>query len=365
MSSAAKKTILIAGASGLVGSAACRAFAEQGEYRIIACSRRKPHQLPNHIEFVALDLLDKQACKKAADVFKLVSHIAYCAINETEGKLVDSWANTTHATRNASMLENLVDPLLTATTKLEQVTIVHGTKAYGVMLDKHLAVPLKESLPRPEHENFYFNQEDYIQAKLKDTPISWTIFRAQIIAGGGAQSNLNSLLAMAVYAALCKAADNPCGFPGNSATGVIEMTDADLLANALVWSCEARTAQNQVFNITNGDCFNWADMWPVVIDEVGANIGSAQTKSIESELSRYATLWANLVAQHKLNAPADWYAFLGESGALADFALNANRNVITSTIKLRQAGFSQCMDSEACLRKWIRRWRAQQLLPPR
>ena len=54
--------VLIVGASGLMGTAAAISFAREG-WQVIAASRRRP-ELLNHanIEFVVMDLQDKDAC---------------------------------------------------------------------------------------------------------------------------------------------------------------------------------------------------------------------------------------------------------------------------------------------------------------
>ncbi|MFX6876819.1 hypothetical protein ABTH39_19850, partial [Acinetobacter baumannii] len=39
-----------------------------------------------------------------------------------------------------------------------------------------------------------------------------------------------------------------------------------LLARAIAWSGEAATAQNEAFNVTNGDVFTWENIWPAVAD---------------------------------------------------------------------------------------------------
>ncbi|MBN9557089.1 MAG: nucleoside-diphosphate sugar epimerase, partial [Alphaproteobacteria bacterium] len=62
--------------------------------------------------------------------------------------------------------------------------------------------------------------------------------------------------------------------------------------------------------------------------------------------------------------------FAGKSLAYADFimAYGSERSLmpaIVSTIKLRQAGFTEVMDSEAMMRKWIADLQAHRLLPPR
>lgn len=358
------KSVLVVGASGLVGSAVSRHLGLSPQWQTLACSRRKPDDLPATVDFVAVDLLDAEDCKNRARQLKQVTHVVYAAINETKGSLIESWADPDHADRNGRMLKNLIDPLIQQARNLQQVVIIHGTKAYGVTLDSPLPVPLRESQPRVEHSNFYFQQEDYIREKAANHSFGWSIFRAQMVMGGGLNSNLNSLLAISSYASLLKEAGEPCGFPGADGTAVIEMTDVELLAKAVAWSLENSMAHNQIFNITNGDVFTWQDIWPVLMKEIGCQAGTPHPKSIATEMDRKADQWSRLSKKYQLSAPDDWYEFLGESCALADFALAANRHVITSTIKLRQAGFHDCLDSHDCVKKWIRHWRQLKLLPP-
>ena len=86
------------------------------------------------------------------------------------------------------------------------------------------------------------------------------------------------------------------------------------------------------------------------------------------EMPKHAAEWAAIVGKYDLAAPADMHAFVGESFSLADFAFACGaRNpqpIIVSTIKARQAGFHDCMDSEDMLRKWFRRFQELRLLPP-
>ena len=60
----------------------------------------------------------------------------------------------------------------------------------------------------------------------------------------------------------------------------------------------------------------------------------------------------------------------GQSFILADFAFGFGARdqtpppMLVSTIKLRQAGFADCMDTEDCFRKWIKRFQDLKWLPP-
>lgn len=81
---------------------------------------------------------------------------------------------------------------------------------------------------------------------------------------------------------------------------------------------------------------------------------------VDGEVER----WRAMVRRHVLSVD-ERLAFLGESASLVDFAVNnTNRPILTSTIKIRQAGFADCMDSADSVVRWLRRWRAERLLPP-
>ena len=55
-----------------------------------------------------------------------------------------------------------------------------------------------------------------------------------------------------------------CRFPGSRACyeHVMEVADADILADAAVWTSTHKAAWNNEFNCSNGDTFRWAQVWP-------------------------------------------------------------------------------------------------------
>jgi nucleoside-diphosphate-sugar epimerase len=366
MSDVARRSVLVAGASGFAGSAAARQFAAEG-WQVTGLSRRPPPVPLSGVEYLQVDLRDPEACRKAAQRLDTITHVVYAAVNETEGDLVASWMDPTHAARNGAMFRNLFEPLLAAAPRLEHVALVHGTKAYAThRADRAVPVPLRESLPRPDHDDFYFRQEDYLWSRAPGAAWHWTVFRAPMIAGGGRGSNLNALLAIAVFAVLRREAGLPLPFPGGGANlGVMEMLDVELLARAVTWAATTPAARDEIFNIANGDVYVWPDLWPVIAGEIGVPVGKPEPMSVRTSIERQAADWGRIVRHHRLAVPEDPAGFLGESGSLADFALgNCARTVVTSTIKIRQAGFHDCVDTAESVVKWIRRWRAEGLLPP-
>jgi nucleoside-diphosphate-sugar epimerase len=362
----AEKIVLVAGASGFVGSAAIERFAAGG-WKVIGLSRRVPARTIPRVEYRSVDLLDRKSCHVALTDPGKVTHLVYAAVNETPGDLVASWMDPAHAARNGRMFENLLDVLLPGAGRLRHIALVHGTKAYATHLPNRPVVPLRESLPRPPHDDFYFRQEDLLWSRRGAAPWKWTVFRAPMIAGGGYGSNLNALLAIGVFASLLKAQGRDLPFPGSRDNlGVMEMLDVELLARAIVWAAESPQAGDQTFNVANGDTYVWPDLWPIIAAEIGMPVGPAEPMSVRDTVFGRAELWRELVRAQGLAVPEDPRVFLGESCSLADFALGyCARSVLTSTIKIRQAGFHDCIDTADSVVKYIRRWRAARLLPPK
>ena len=65
------------------------------------------------------------------------------------------------------MLRNVIEPL-SGKSVLKHVSIVQGTKAYGVHLHP-IAIPARESDPRDNHANFFFDQQDYVRDAGRST----------------------------------------------------------------------------------------------------------------------------------------------------------------------------------------------------
>jgi nucleoside-diphosphate-sugar epimerase len=360
------KTVLIAGASGFVGTAATERFVAEGA-RVIGLARHRPERPVEGAEYLPVDLRDPGSCAALAEKVGEATHLVYAAVNETPGDLIAAWTDPDHAGRNGMMLDNLLGIIEASAPNLRHVTLVHGTKAYATHRpDRPIPVPLREDMPRPDNDDFYFRQEDRLWAGVATHGYGWTVLRAPIISGGGRGSNLNNLLAIAVFASLRRDAGLDRPFPGTwPSLGVTEMVDVELLARAIEWAGEAESARDQIFNVANGDAFAWADLWPVIAEEIGLPIGLPTPMSVRAYVDGEVERWAAMVRRHGLSVD-EGLAFLGESASLVDFAVNnTNRPILTSTIKIRQAGFHDCVDTADSVVGWLRRWRAERLIPPR
>ncbi|MBU6271098.1 MAG: NAD-dependent epimerase/dehydratase family protein [Betaproteobacteria bacterium] len=360
-----EKTVLIAGASGVVGHAALEHFHALPDWRVVAVSRRSP-ALPAGFRGVHLpvDLTDAADCARAAQAMPPVTHLAYAALHEKPG-LVRGWREADQMQTNLAMLRNLVESLLAAGHRLQHVSLLQGTKAYGVHLHP-VAVPAREEGPRDPHENFYWLQEDYLRARAAEAGFAITIFRPQLVFGDALGVAMNLVPIIGVHAALCADAGEPFAYPGGP-SNILEATDARLLARALAWAAQAPTARGEIFNVTNGDVFVWRNLWPEIADSLGVRTGPDRPLSLARHLPTQAARWDRLVQAHGLAAPP-LAQLLGESHHYADFcfgfhAREAPPPVIVSTIKIRQAGFADCIDTGRMFRDWFTRLREQRILP--
>ena len=358
------KCVLVAGASGVVGQAAVRHFESLGDWTVLAVSRRPAqHAGSGRVRQVPLDLTDGDACRAGLAGLPPVTHLVYAALHEKPG-LVAGWRDPDQMEVNRAMFRNLMGPLLDRG-GLAHVSLLQGTKAYGVHLHP-IAVPARERWPRDPHENFYWLQEDDLREQAARHGFAFTILRPQVVFGDVVGVAMNLIPVIGAWAAIRREEGRPFSFPGGPAY-VLEATDARLLARVLAWAAEAPAARGETFNVTNGDVFVWQNVWPALADALGVEAGEPEPRSLAETLPGKADVWASVVERHGLR-PVPLAELLGQSHHYADFcfAYGARRPpppALVSTIKLRQAGFRDCIDTEDMFRELIAAMQEKRLLP--
>jgi nucleoside-diphosphate-sugar epimerase len=346
-------TVLVAGASGLVGLAAVERFLADG-YDVIAVSRREPEvRAKGSWRHVDLDLRDPAGCAAAAADFAAVTHVVYTAVFELPG-LVPGWSERVQMDTNLEMLRNLMEPLTKAAGGLQHVSLLQGTKAYGVHLHP-IAIPARERFPRDQHENFYWLQEDYIRAKSAAEGWAFSVWRPQLIVGPNHGVVMNLPPIIGAFAALCREEDRPFGFPGG-VSWVWECVDTRLVADALAWGATSPNAVGETFNLTNGEVFEWRSLWPSFAETFGLEPAPDEPVSLAKLLPEKADLWDRIVEKHGLR-PIKMADLVGESHHYADFcfalgATEAPPPAFVSTVKIKQAGFCGTWDTEDSFRHW-------------
>ncbi len=360
----ARKTVLVAGATGLVGHAAMQHFAGEPNTDVIAVSRRRPAETFG-ARFFPADLMDRAKCAELFGSMRDVTHVVYAALYEKPG-LVAGWREDDQIAVNDQMLRNLMEPLLGTAKGLRHVSLLQGTKAYGVHA-RPMQYPAREGRAEARDvPNFYWNQEGYIREQQAGSAWAFTIFRPVLIVGYSIGAAMNLIPAIGVYAAMLKERGEPLHYPAGPAR-VSQAVDAGLLARAMAWAGEAAGARNETFNVANGDIFAWPHVWPALADAFGMPVGEKRPMSMQAEIAPREDGWRSIVQEHGLVAP-DLKSFVGLSFEYADYQMGYGRTTpappaFSSTIKIMQAGFHEVMDTEAMLVATIQEFQRRRLLP--
>jgi nucleoside-diphosphate-sugar epimerase len=360
----ANRKIVVAGATGLVGSAALRHFGSLGGGDVVALSRRQPRDL-HGAHFVPVDLADAAQCAAAAPALQGATHLVYAALYE-KPNLVVGWRDETQIRVNDVMLRNLMAALEPAAPSLRHVALLQGTKAYGVHV-RPLVVPAREGRSEMvEQPNFYWAQEKFLRELQHGKSWHWSILRPVLIVGLAMGGAMDLIPPLGVYAAMLGEQGRALDYPGGAAR-VAQAVDVDLLARAIAWAGDAEAARNEAFNVTNGDVFTWENIWPAIADALGMKPGQAVPLSMVAEYPKWIEPWDALRRRHHLTAPG-LEEFVGLSFQYADYSMRYGQTQsgppsIVSTVKINQAGFTEMMDTEAMFRKWFAEARARRLLP--
>ncbi|WP_050897057.1 SDR family oxidoreductase [Patulibacter medicamentivorans] len=340
-------TVLVAGAGGVIGGYAAAEYARQPGWRVRALSRRRPVDAPAAVEHLAVDLLDAAA---AADGLRAAAadttHLVFAAYAERLD--LDEQVAT-----NLALLRNVLDALRAGGAPLRHVTLYQGMKAYGAHLGP-FKTPSDERDPRLLGPNFYYDQEDLLRERAAADGWSWTILRPEGVIGHTVGTPMNLLLALVAYAAICQETGVPLRFPGTARAydALYQVSDAELLARATVWSGGSEAARGEVFNVTNGDVFRWRQLWPRLADAFGLEIADPQPLDLPSHMRGKGGIWRERVRRRGLrDTPweqvVDW--------RFGQFILGSEDDNISNTTKLRRAGFHDCYDTLDRMSEWFRR----------
>jgi hypothetical protein len=140
---------------------------------VVGVSRRKP-KLPSSrdIDFLSVDLRDLERARAALEPLTDITHIAYRPCTRSL-----SWSPAGRA-RNRSRPSNVVAPIERTASNFQHVSILQGTKIYGVHLHP-IPIPARERDARRDHQNFFFDQEAYVREMGAQHGFNYTALRPQ------------------------------------------------------------------------------------------------------------------------------------------------------------------------------------------
>ena len=354
-------SVLIVGATGVVGRAALETYESDENWDVSILSRKTPG-FETRATWIGADLGDLDGLTTALLNEGPFTHIVYTALQE-ETILVDGWTSASQINRNTQMLSNLLEALKLCGLRFGHLTLLQGTKAYGVHHGPY-KMPAKESDPRFIASNFYYEQEDLARTHAETQGFHMTILRPQIVCGFALGNPMNAVTAVGVYAAICKELGQPFRFPGGAAC-LQEAVDARLLGRAIKWAGSETLCRGETYNIANGDCFSWPILWPAFARQLGVETGIAHPFSLAEVMNDKQPVWDRIVRKHGLVVHA--YTEIVSSWQFMDYVLRQGKTYphhsIVSTIKARKHGFHDCEDTEEMFCSLFAKLQSAKILP--
>ena len=349
------KTALVVGATGVIGRGLMQHLDGLPDWHAIGISRRPP--VESHSawsRYLAVDLLDPADAKAKLGGLTEVTHVFYAAF-------VNAPDQASQVAPNLALLRNCIEALDPAAKDLQRVVLVEGTKWYGSHLGP-FKTPAKEDDPRCPPPMFYHDQEDFLRGFAETRPWSWCSLRPQTVCGFSLGSAMNLMTLIGVYAAIRKHQGLSFAYPGKEGAyrALYQVADAGLLARGQVWAATAEAAADQAFNLTNGDFFRWQNLWPRLAAFFDMEAGPIETQSLTETMADKAPVWDEIVRRHGLQ-PNGFESLA--AWPFGDYCLGCDYDVMSSTTKIRQAGFPEVVDSEEMFLRLFAEFREARVIP--
>ncbi|QBQ40783.1 SDR family oxidoreductase [Sphingobacterium psychroaquaticum] len=354
-----KNSALVVGSTGIAGSNLAKELVAQG-WETYGLSRNPSKPLKG-VHQLRGDLLDPGSLKEALSGIN-PTHVFFTTWmrqeNETENIRV-----------NSTLVRNMLD-VLSLKRSVAHVALVTGLKHYLGPFESYAktgnlpGTPVREDQGRLTFPNFYYAQEDVVFEAAARDGFTWSVHRPHTIIGEAVGNLMNMGTTLAVYATWCKERGLPMVWPGSREqwSGLSDVTDARILAKQLVWAATTPAAQNQAFNVANGDVFRWNRLWFDIADWFGiAAEGFVETiRPLESTMTGIAEDWTKIVKTHGLKEShlerliSPWHT---------DLDLGRPLEVVTDMTKSRKLGFTAYQDTRDSFFDLFKSLRTGQIIP--
>jgi nucleoside-diphosphate-sugar epimerase len=289
-----KKVAVVFGASGIIGRNLAERLASSGSWDVVSVARHAHSDLPG-TRPISCDLTDGADAKRTLSAAKDATHAFFCTWSRHDNEAENCRVN-------GLMVHNGLEALA-ANGALRHCALVTGLKHYLGPFDnyatKPVETPFHENLPRVPGDNFYYAQEDQLLEMAAKYKFNWSVARPHTIIGYGPGAAMNMGTSLAIYATLARETGIPFVFSGSpqSYNGLVDMTDARLLASHLEWEATDPKAANKAFNVVNGDYFRWKYMWPRIAEYFGVEVAPypGYEEPLASRLNNVGGDWAKIV----------------------------------------------------------------------
>jgi nucleoside-diphosphate-sugar epimerase len=347
------KKAIVAGALGVTGRTLVNHLVSLGDWEVIGLSRRSP-EFQTPAKYIAVDLLNRADVESRLSGIQDVTHVFFAALY---------WGTDffDEVAPNLAMLTNTVETVEKSSQRLRKVVLLEGAKYYGAHLGAY-KTPARETDPRHMKPNFYYDQEDFLKERSAGKYWSWSALRPSSICGFAVGNPMNMATVIAVYAVLCKEMGLPFRFPGSTGSynALMEMTDAELLAKAIVWAGENDQCDGEGFNITNGDFNRWNNLWPKLAQYFKMDYAWPQHLPLAQLMSDKASIWNSLVKKHDL---LDYSFQEAVSWPFGEAIFNIEYDIMSDTNKCRRFGFLEWVDTEEMLFRLLDQFQRMRFIP--
>ena len=209
---------------------------------------------------------------------------------------------------------------------------------------------------------FNVEQQAFVERLQDGKDWTWSALRPSIVCGVATGIPMNLTMVIAIYATISGHAGVPLRFPGkpDAYRSLIEMTDAGLLAKAMVWAATDPAAANEAFNINNGNLFRWEEMWPKLAAYFDLPVAHPLPMSLADVMSDKAPVWEEIVAANDL-APTP-YADVS-SWPFGDAVFSWDYDLIADGSKARRHGFHEYVDTAEMFVRIFDEMRERRIIP--
>lgn len=352
-----RRSALIVGVTGIAGHNTATALLDDG-WEVAGLSRSVAAPIPGvwHLQADVRDPASIEAAVAGSDFSHLFFTTWQRQATEAENCAV-----------NGEMLQNTLD-VLGRTTNLDHAVLVTGLKHYLGPFEAYASTPMetpfRESMARVPYQNFYYTQEDILFAAAAAQGFTWSVHRPHTMIGWALGNAMNMGVTLAIYGSICAATGEPFVFPGSpqQLNGVTDVTDARLLGRHVRWSATDPAAANQAFNTVNGDVFRWRQLWPLLAEALGAEVGDypGHPTPLANRMDHANEVWARLVAQHGLQ---DYAATDLASWWHTDADLGREVETFADMSKSRLAGFLDYQPTVNSFLDLFEQLRAARIIP--
>ena len=210
---------------------------------------------------------------------------------------------------------------------------------------------------------FNVGPQAFLEELQRGKAWTWSALRPSVVCGFALGISMNLAMVIAVYATISKHLGIPLRFTGKPGAyhSLIEMTNAGLLAQAMVWAATNPAAANQAHNISYGDLFRWEEMWPRLAGYFGLPVAPGLPVSLATVMADKQGAWDEISAKHGL-APTpysdvSWWEF-------GDAVFSWDHDLIADGSRARRHGFHHYVDTAGMFTRIFDDMRARKSLPP-